>query len=88
MTVRYETHNGHAMIGTSSGTGHDDGADARVTDINTLQCAGFAVVSAFLAVGILLTGRPMDALAMAICGIVYIIVKVVLTHAWLRYSAR
>lgn len=88
MTAQYEAHNGHAMIGTSSGTGHDDGADARMTDINTLQCAGFAVVSALLAVGILLTGHPMDALAMAICGIACVIVKVVLTHAWLRYSAR
>lgn len=88
MTARHEAHNGRAMIGTSSGTGHDDGADAWVTDINTLQCAGFAVVSALLAVGILLTGRPMDALAMAICGIVCIIVKVALTRAWLRYSAR
>ena len=88
MIARHEAHNGRAMIGTSSGTGHDDGADARVTDINTLQCAGFAVVSAFLAVGILLTGRPMDALAMAICGIACVIVKVALTRAWLRYSAR
>jgi hypothetical protein len=88
MTARHEAHNGHAMIGASSGTGRDDGADARVTDINTLQCAGFAVVSARLAVGILLTGHQMDVLAMAICGITCVIVKVALTHAWLRYSAR